>query len=344
MPAPRTTGSAQLDTLLKQAGSLDADERFEAIDQLKRYAGHRKVSQAAWELRNDPDRRVRTIAREILEEADRRTSGALAVQGQVEDEREQRIDELLADLSHAQPFERVTALKALQFFLPHPKIDAALERLRKDPDRTVRLLIAQMLDERKERERDGEKPQVNEIVGGVLVSSPYTKKRKKAWKEATADRLAPEMIPWIGFLYLLLGLPGAVTALWLWASVQGYIDPGLSPDATLHHTIEAILGMTLDPLSLALSFAGFSLMVVGGVGLMVRQEWGRRAILLYHAILGLFGFLIPGLAFKFIPVLISGFVIFFLTRREIVTAFKGHDAGAAPAPPAKYGDIDRKTW
>ncbi|HVO30975.1 MAG TPA: hypothetical protein VMV18_09570, partial [bacterium] len=224
--APSPTNPA-IEALLKQALSIDAGERLDAVEQLRKYAGIRKVNQVAYELRNDADRRVREAARSILEDSDRRTSGSLALPGQVENERDVRIEELLAELFGTTPFERVTALKQLEFFLPHPKIEAALEKLRRDPDRTIRLLVIQLLEERAVLARDGEKPKVNQIEDGVLVASPYSKRVKKDWREAQAGRMGPEMVPFLGFLYLAVGVPTSALSLWMWVSEQNYIDPAL---------------------------------------------------------------------------------------------------------------------
>lgn len=343
-PAAPPPSNPAIDALLKQALSIDAAERLEAVEQLRKYAGIRKVNQVAYELRNDADRRVREAARTILEEADRRTSGSLALPGQVENERDVRIDELLAELNGTTPFERVSALKQLEFFLPHPRIEAALEKLRKDPDRTIRLLVIQLLEERAARARDGEKPKVNQIEDGVLVASPYSKKHKKAWRESQADRMGPEMVPFVGFLYLAVGVPSSALSLWMWVSAQNYIDPALAPSPALERSLEAVLGVDADPLTLALMFGSSMLMTLGGVGLMLRREWGRRSILLYHAILALFGFAVPGLFPKFFGVGIAVVVIYFLTRPEIARSFKGYDDGKKGPPPTNYGDMERKTW
>lgn len=338
------SASPALDALLEQLGSLDASDRLEAINQVRKYAAHRKVKQAVFELRNDPDRRIRDIAREILDEAERRTSESLSVAGSVDAEANELLEELLKDLTHPQPFERVKALKQLRLMPPNARIDKAVLGLKRDPDRTVRLMVEQMLEEKAKAVREGERPAVNDFQDGVLVASPYSKKAVKSGKEAAADRLGPEMVPYVGFGYLVLGLPLAAASLWMWLFVQGYLRPDQAPDPAMQRGIAEVLGVNGDPLMLALLLTMSALQAISGLGMMFRQEWARKGILLFHALLAFGGLFLPSVWLKLAPGMVAGVVLYFLTRHEIVKSFKGHDAGKPKGPPANYGSMDRKTW
>ncbi len=340
----KPSSSPGLDALLAQLESIDPEERLEAIQQVRRYAGNRKVTQAVYELRNDGDRRVRTIAREIMEDGERRTSESLSIPGAADREQEERVEELLADLRHAQAFERVGALKQLRLMPPNPKIEAAILNLRKDPDRTVRLMIEQMLDEQAKTKVEGVRPEVNDFQDGVLVASPYSKKSQKAWKESTADRFGPELIPYVGFFYFALGLPLLLASSWLWSATQGVLKPEQMPDPSIRGGLEELLGIHADPLNLAIILLLTGLQTIGGLGTMFRREWGRKMVLLFHTLMALAGLFLPSVWWKIFFGTFMTIVLYFLTRREIVKAFKGNDEERPPGPPPKYGEIERKVW
>ena len=138
-----------LEDFLKLLDSMDAKDRLEGIESLRRYASHRKVTQAVFELRNDPDRAVRTAARELLEEADRRTSESLSLPGAQEQERDLYLNELLLALKEADPTDRVTALKELRQ-LSDPRAIDAVEKCKRDPNRIVRMLAEEASRSREE--------------------------------------------------------------------------------------------------------------------------------------------------------------------------------------------------
>src|SRR5439155_2376919 len=138
--------------------------------------------------------------------------------------------------------------------MPNEKISAVLKRLKRDPDRTIRTLVQNIFDDEKERELKGERIQANEIHDGVLVASPYSKKVKKAWRESTADRFGPELVPYFGLFYLVSGLPIALVVLLLWADSFGLIDPTVAPDPSIRNLVRHIFHLPLHPLSLALFF------------------------------------------------------------------------------------------
>src|SRR5207248_10457886 len=116
-------------------------------------------------------------------------------------------------------------------------------------------------------------------------ASPYSKKVKKAWRESTADRLGPELVPYFGMLYLAIGLPVTLVMLWLWADSYGLVDPTVAPDPSIKNLVREIFRVPLDPFSLALFFALCCVLTAGGLGTMLRHEWGRKGILLFHALL-----------------------------------------------------------
>lgn len=337
-----------LEDFLQRLDSLDANDRLEAIENLRRYAAHRKVTQALFELRNDPDRRVRMAARELLEEADRRTSESLSIPGQESQERDQYINELLLGLKAKDPTDRVTALKGLRI-LDDPRAIDAVERMKKDANRVVRMLAEEASVSRKEK---AARPATSTFEGNVMVSSPVSEKVKQDWREKRASRLGPELVPWIGLAYVVTGLPFAAICLYLWLGRQGVFDPrqlGLldaawAPSAYQYDIMRARLGIPVDPLSLAVAFAIAAFQTLGGLGLMFRRETGRKAILLFHAAFFLFGMLLPGLLSKFLPGATSVIIVYYLTRSQIVATFKGAAKPVENAKPSNYGDMERKVW
>lgn len=336
-----------LDDLLRRLDSLDAQDRLDALDALKRYSTHRKVMQAVFELRNDPDRRVRSVAREILEDADKRTSESLSLPGAEKQERDFYIAELLQALKAQDPTDRVTALKELRM-IDDPRAVAAVESCKKDSNRVVRMLAEEAIQTRKVKEA---RPAVSTFEGNVMVSSPVSERPKMDWRERRASRLGPELVPWIGLAYLATGLPFAAVSLYLWADKQGAFDPkqlglfdaSLAPTQTAYGLVQTF-GIPLDPLALVLAFAVAAFQTAGGFGLMLRRDAGRKMILLFHAAIFLFGMLLPGVFTKLAPGFASVIIVYYLTRPQIVATFKG-----APKPPenpkaANYGDMERKVW
>lgn len=337
-----------LEDYLKLLDSMDAQDRLEGIEALRRYASHRKVTQAVFDLRNDPDRRVRTAARELLEEADRRTSESLSLPGAQAEERDLYLNELLAALNAADPTDRVTALKELRQ-LEDPRAIEAVERCKKDGNRVVRMLAEEASKTRKEAVV---RPKTSSFEGNVMVSSPVSEKQKKDWREERASRLGPELVPWIGLAYLATGLPFAAICLYLWLGRQGAFDPaGLSlfdarfaPSPTQYELLKSRLGIPNDALTLSVTFAVATFQTIGGLGLMLRLDGGRKAILLFHAAFFLFGMLLPGTLMKFLPGAASVIIVYYLTRPQIVATFKGGKKPEVPPEKANYGDMERKVW
>lgn len=337
-----------LEDYLRRLDSMDADDRLAALEQLRRYASHRKVTQAVFLLRNDPDRRVRMAARELLEEADRRTSESLSVPGHESQERDLYINELLAGLKAQDPTDRVTALKELRV-LDDPRAIEAVERMKTDANRVVRMLAEEASVSRKEK---ASRPATSTFQGNVMISSPVSEKPKMDWREKRASRLGPELVPWIGLAYLVTGLPFALTCLYLWLGRQGAFDPkqlGLfdptwQPSPFQYDFVKLRLGIPIDPLSLALAFAIGGFQTLGGFGLLLRYDAGRKMILLFHAAFFLFGMLLPGLLSKFLPGATSVIIVYYLTRPQIIATFKGAPKPEENAKPANYGDMERKVW
>ena len=337
-----------LEQLIAQLDSLDATDRFEAIESLKRYAGHRKVTQAVFLLRNDPDRRVRESARALLEEADRRTSESLSVPGHDAQEREEYLKDLLEGLKAQDPTDRVTALKELRM-LDDPRAVGAIERMRKDGNRVVRMLAEEAYESRKAKAVP--RPTTSEWDGNVMVSSPVSEKPRMNWKERGAGRLGPGLVPWLGLLYVAIGLPFTCVCLWLWLGRRGvFASPSLASFAAYaplpahYDLIRLRLGVPGDPVSLALAFVVGAVQTVGGLGLVFRLEGGRKTILLYHAVLFLFGMLLPGIASKVLPGVVSAVIVYYLTRPGIVDTFRGAPGRAAAPTSAQYGEMERKVW
>jgi hypothetical protein len=337
-----------LEDHLERLESMDPDDRLAAIEELRRYAAHRKVTQAVFELRNDPDRRVRMAARELLEEADRRTSESLSVLGSESQERDLYINELLAALKAKDPTDRVTALKELRV-LDDPRAIEAIEKLKTDSNRVVRMLAEEASTSRKDKIA---RPATSQFEGNVMVSSPVSERPKMDWREKKASRLGPELVPWIGLAYLATGLPFALLCLYLWMGRQGVFDPkqlGLldaawAPSALQYDFVKLRLGIPVDPLALALAFAIGGFQTLGGFGLLLRRDAGRKLILLFHAAFFLFGMLLPGLLSKFLPGAASVIIVYYLTRPQIVATFKGAAKLEQNAKPASYGDMERKVW
>ena len=354
------SAAPSLEDLLEKLDSLDSDVRFEALEKVARYAGHRKVNQAVFLLRNDPDRRVRTLARDILEEADRRTSEALSVVGGQKEEEALYLDELLKGMKAVDPTDRVTALKELRI-LEDPRAIAAVEAARKDGNRIVRMLAEEAFQTRKKNEK---RPTKSRFEGNVMVSSPASERPKLEWRERAAGGLGPEMVIWLGLLYVVLGLPIAGLTLYLWADVIGAFDPkglalldrawapaagvksfalGLGLPAT-ERLINGARTTDLNVFFLSVAFGLGAIQSIGGIALMLRRETGRRAVLLYHAILFIFGMLLPGAAMKLVPGFIGAIVVYYLTRPNIIATFRGAPQVDAEAKPAAYGEMERKSW
>lgn len=354
------SAAPSLEDLLAKLDSLDADVRLEALEKIARYAGHRKVNQAVFDLRNDPDRRVRGMARDILEEADRRTSEALSVMGSEKEETSLFLEDLLKGMKAADPTDRVTALKELRT-LDDPRAEAAVDAARKDSNRVVRMLAEEAFQARKNKI---ERPTRSRFEGNVMVSSPASERPKQEWQERAAGGLGPEMVVWLGLLYVVLGLPLAGLAMYLWTDIVGFYDPKemglLDPSWAPVPAVKSfaitvgfpatarVLGgknvVELNVFYLAVGFGIGLIQALGGIGLMLRRETGRRAILMFHALLFLFGMLVPGTAAKIVPGLIAAIVVYYLTRPNIVATFHGAPQPPTEPEPAEYGEMERKTW
>lgn len=338
-----------LEDYLELLDSMDSKDRLEGIAALRRYASHRKVTQAVFELRNDPDRAVRQAARELLEEADRRTSESLSLPGAEAKERDLYLNELLQTLKAADPTDRVTALKELRQ-LDDPRAIEAVEKCKKDSNRVIRMLAEEAS---KARAEAIVRPKTSTWEGNVMTSSPVSEKpKKKDWREEKASRLGPELVPWIGLAYLAVGLPFAAICLYLWLGRQGAFDPtklGLfdarfAPSASQYDLLTSRLGVPNDALTLSVTFAIASFQTIGGLGMMLRYDGGRKAILLFHALLFLFGMLLPGTLMKFLPGIFSVIIVYYLTRPQIIATFKGGKKTDVPPDKADYGDMERKVW
>ena len=335
-----------LDELLARLDSLDSDVRLEALEALRRYATTRKVSQAIFALRNDADRRVRALARDLLAEIDQRTSASLAVAGAEEQERELRIQEMLKQLQAKEPTDRVTAMKELRQ-VDDPRVIAAIDKLRKDTNRVVRMLAEEVIANRAASAVS--RPTRSTFEGNVMVSSPVSAVQQQEWRERAAGRMGASMVPLLGLLYIVTGLPFAVAALWLWLGKQGVLDaPALAsvPKPTPEHfeLIRQRLGMPVDVLSLAITFAVAGFQTFGGIGLLFRVETGRKAILVFHAALFVFGLLLPGVGAKIVTGTVAVIIVYYLTRPQIIETFRGAKKSEAAEPDAKYGDMERNTW
>lgn len=332
---------SNLDEMLGRLDSLDAETRLEALQEIRRYATTRKVNQAIFGLRNDPDRRVRALAREVLAEIDQRTSESLAVAGHEEQERDLWLQEMLALLQGEEPTDRVTAIKELRQ-IDDPRVIDAIDKLRKDPNRVVRMLAEEVFAMRKAG--GPPRPARTTFEGNVMVSSPVTEGPERA-----ASRAGGGLVPWLGALYVLTGVPFTLIALWLWLGKQGALDlPALAavPRPTPEHfdLLRDRLGVSVDALSLSLTFAIAGFQTFGGIGLLLRRETGRKAILIFHAASFLLGLLLPGIAAKLITGSTAVFIVYYLTRPHIVETFRGVEKVAPAEPGAKYGDMERKTW
>lgn len=338
--------ASNLEDLLARLDSLDADTRLEALEGIRRYATTRKVSQAVFALRNDPDRRVRGLAREVLAEIDQRTSESLAVPGQEAQERDAWIQEMLVMLKAPEPTDRVTAIKELRQ-VDDPRVVEAIDKLKRDPNRVVRMLAEEVIAKRKEAA--GPRPTRSSFEGNVMVSSPVSEGQQEE-RAAAAGKAGIWFVPWLGALYVLTGLPFAVAALWLWLGKQGFLaaHPTLAslPHPTPEHfeLIRQRTGVTVDALTLAMSFAVSGFQTFGGIGLIFRRETGRKAILIFHASFFLLGMLLPGVGAKIVTGIVAVIIVYYLTRPQIVETFRGAKKVEQEPEEAKYGDMERKTW
>lgn len=328
-----------LHELIGLLDSLDARERMRGLEGLRKYVGHRKVDQAVYLLRNDPDREVRSVARDLLLEAERRTSESLSVVGGDEKAVETRIDELIAELSASDPTDRVTALKELRMH-DHPRAFEAVKRMRKDSNRVVRMLAEKAVEDR----ATGENAVRTSFRAGVMVATGPI----GAVSAAPAGRNNAELVPMLGIFYLAIGLPLTLFAFWLWLGDQALLEPGWAPDPSIQDTVEKALRTTLDPLTLALVFSAGLWVTSGGAGLLGRKPWGRRSLLAFHSLMVAASLLAPSAFAKIILAASNIAMVFMLTRPAVVRIFDGDPDGdeGSGEPPGQtdYGTTERKVW
>lgn len=336
---------ANLDAILKRLAAMDAGERLEALGEARKYVGTRKADQAIYELRNDPDRRVRTLARELLVEGDKRTGESLSVIGKESAASTEQLDELIEGMKAEDPTDRVTALKVLRT-INHPRAAAAVEKAKKDPNRVVRMLAEKAIEDRIE----GEARAVlrTRIENGVMVPIPVEERANDAWQKP-GSKLGAEAVPMLGLLYLLVGAPAAAFSLWLWLGDQALISPAQSPDPSIRTTIEQLIRTPLDPFMLAITLAIMLWQTVGGGALLVKNEWGRRSLLAYHSVLAIGSVFLPGAFPKIIGAGLNGFMAYVLTRPSVVRVFAPPEIPRDPDEPDdsvshEYGNTERKVW
>jgi hypothetical protein len=326
-----------LASLIDQLTSLDPEDRLRSLMQLKRYAGTRQVDQAVHELRNDGDRRVRSLAREYLQEAEKRQAEALALPGAQNKGASELLQELLKLGDSDDPTQRVTAIKQLRM-MDNPEAVAQVRKMRKDSNRVVRMIAESAVED---RETGSSRTSGKRVVDGILVNEPDPG-LEAAPKEGRD--LWIEIVPMAGLGYLALGVPLGLVTLWLWADAQGLLGAAPKPDAAIGAMAERILGLTLDPFKLAVGFAICLWMGLCGAGLLQRRQWGRRAMMSLHSLLALLGLLHPAMFGKLFLGVVNVTIVYFLSRPGVNKAFEAEGAGAPPVRSTDYGNTERKTW
>lgn len=334
-----------LESLLPRLAALDAEERLEALGLVKKYVGTRKADQAIYELRNDPDRRVRTLARELLVEGEKRTGESLSIRGQETAASTEQLDELIQGMKASDPTDRVTALKVLRT-INHPRAAAAVEAAKKDPNRVVRMLAEKAIEDRISGERA--MATRTKIENGVMVTMDVEPEKNDAWQKK-GNGMGAEAVPMLGLLYLLVGAPAAGLSLWLWLGDQALISPASAPDPSIRTSIEQVIRMPLDPFMLAITLALMIWQTIGGGALLVKNEWGRRSLLAYHSVLAIGCVLLPGAFPKIVGAGLNGFMAYVLSRPSVVRVFAPPVAPRDPDDPGEsvshdYGETERKVW
>ena len=344
--------SPELDGILQRLGSLDGDERLEALEQVKRYAGNRRVDQAVFEMRNDADRRVRAAARALLAESERKSSSGLAVQGAVQQEASEHLDELLKLAQSQVNTDRMTALKELRK-IDHPKAVAAVEAMKRDPDRTVRMVAGAAVEDRVTR--NSVSTGGHRIENGLLVNTSPV-----AMGSAPVKPMNVELISTIGLVYLAVGIPASLLCLWIWLGVQGILPhpcargamaagclrPGQfdasPPPGLMQGAVHAGLG---DPLLLAVLIAVGLWVAVAGAGLAGRKPWGRHTALSAHAVLALSSLAMPDIPTKLGFGILNLFLCWLYTRPALVLALEPPKP-ADPDAPVQRDQVshERKVW
>lgn len=334
-----------LEAILRRLAAMDANERYEALGEARKYVGTRKADQAIYELRNDPDRRVRTLARELLAEGDKRTGESLSVVGKESEASTAKLDELIEEMKGQDPTDRVTALKVLRT-INHPRAAAAVEAAKRDPHRVVRMLAEKAIEDRIE----GEARAVlrTRIENGVMVPIPVEEQANDAWKKP-GSKMGAEAVPMLGLLYLLVGGPGAAFSLWLWLADQGLLSATASPDPSVRTSIEQLVRGKLDPFMLAISFTLMLWQTVGGGALLLKKEWGRRSLLAYHSVVAIGCVFLPGAFSKIIGAGFHGFMAYVLSRPSVVRAFAPPEVPRDPdnedgSTSHDYVQTERKVW
>lgn len=335
-----------LESILQRLGAMDADERLEALGLVRRYVGTRKADQAIYELRNDPDRRVRMLARDLLAEGEKRTGESLSVVGKEDEASTAQLDELIQEMKAADPTDRVTALKVLRT-INHPRAAAAVEAAKRDPNRVVRMLAEKAIEDRITGEQ--RLATRTKIENGVMVTMEVEPaKGDDAWAKR-GNGMGPEAVPMLGLLYVLIGVPAAALSLWLWLGDQALISPASSPDPSIRTAIEGVIRMPLDPFMLAITLALMLWQTVGGGALLVKNDWGRKTLLAYHSVLAVASVLLPGAFAKIIGAAANGFMAYVLSRPSVIRVFAPPVAPRDPDDPDDsvshdYGQTERKVW
>ncbi len=338
-----TAPANSLESLIKQLDSLDARDRLEALEGLRRYVGHRKVDQAIFMLRNDSDRKVRELARLHLAEAEKRTAESLSVVGDTR-EKEEHLNDLLELFGSSDPTDRVTALKELRT-IDHPKAREAVQKAKRDQNRVVRM-VAEKAEEDAALDEE-KKSKVSRFENGVMVSSPVSGARqaKQGFKERVAGSMAVEFVPFLGMIYLAVSVPPAALYLWMWLTEFGVLDPAMAVDPAVKSVTEKVLQLEVDPLRLMILLTVSLWQAVAGLGVMFRREWGRKSALAWHAAMILFGLLLPSLWRKIIPAAVNMILFYYLTRKDVAETFVGYEKpGGEGGPPSDYGTMERKVW
>ena len=346
---------SKLDVLLDALRSGDPEARVDALEGLREFPGNRNAYPAVKAAMGDEDRDVRILAGIVLNEYDVAWDSALALApdkggGMQQGDAMDPIPPLLKMLKDPMPDERMKAMVQMKMYAD-PRVLKALRSVEQhDPHRTVRQTAAMFLRQRKAEVED---ERTTHFEGHVMVIEGQKARRtaEGATMSAFVDSLGAPWITALGLLLFILGVPGLIFAAGVlvlgpegWSEMYlNSLGGGSTQDAVAAMTQRLNDRFTDLQYSAILGHGAY--LVLGGIGLCLRQEWGRKMVLFYIAVAFMAGYLVAGAKGSIGLGIITAPMVYFLSRRKVAMLFKGHvEMAPAKGPTPTMSDDENQAW